>query len=208
MAKPNCIPLFPLDVVLFPSMSLPLHIFEERYKIMVRLCLSRHLEFGMVLASSNSVSTVGCTAEIVQKIRDYPDGRMDILTEGRSVFHLTEVLDKKEYYEGIVEYLEDAPSPVEASQELRLIELLQQYYALLFGQPWVDEECGQSATLAYRMAARLPIELKERQTLLEMRSENERREFLQGWLVKFLPQLAERQRTRRRAGVNGHGQVH
>ena len=208
MAKSNCIPLFPLDVVLFPAMSLPLHIFEERYKLMTRLCLSRGLEFGMVLASSNSVATVGCSAEIVQKIKDYPDGRLDILVEGRSVFRLTEVLDQKEYYEGVVEYLEDAASPVDAAKESRILELLQQYYGLLFGQPWVGDESSQPATLAYRMAARLPIELKERQTLLEMRSENERREFLHGWLVKFLPQLAERQRTRRRAGGNGKGRTH
>ena len=54
----------------------------------------------MILAANQSVAAVGCTAEIVQKIREYPDGRMDILTKGRAVFHLSELLDEKEYYEG------------------------------------------------------------------------------------------------------------
>ncbi|MGH9770696.1 MAG: LON peptidase substrate-binding domain-containing protein [Candidatus Acidiferrales bacterium] len=207
MAKPNRIPLFPLDVVLLPSMSLPLHIFEERYKLMIQRCLDEHLGFGMVLASGHNVASVGCIAEIIRRIKDYPDGRVDILTEGRSVFHLTQVLEEKQYYEGIVEYPDEVDSPLDPSQEARLIELLQQCYALLFGQPWADPEPGPSNILAYRMAARLPIELKERQALLEMRAEGDRREFLLAWLVQFLPKLAGRQRARQRAGGNGHGLV-
>jgi Lon protease-like protein len=207
MPKPDRIPLFPLDVVLLPSMPLPLHIFEERYKVMVRLCLDRHLEFGMVLASKQSVANVGCTAEIVRQIKDYPDGRMDILAEGRSVFRLVQVLDEKPYYEGLVEYLEDSSSSLDEHRQARLIDLLQQCHGLLFGQPWADAEPAQSTTLAYRMAARLPIELQDRQTLLEMRVEDDRREFLLSWLAKFLPKLAERQRARQRAGGNGHGLV-
>src|SRR5580658_6504411 len=101
MLRPTRIPLFPLDVVLLPSMSLPLHIFEPRYKVIVARCLSDKLEFGMIVAANNSVATMGCTAEIVRKIRDYPDGRMDIATEGRNIFRLAELLDEKEYYEGV-----------------------------------------------------------------------------------------------------------
>ncbi len=92
-------------------MPLPLHIFEPRYKEMIGHCIEKKLEFGMVLASENNVAATGCTAEILRKIRDYPDGRMDILTEGRSVFRLAELLSEKAYYEAIVEYLEDTPSP-------------------------------------------------------------------------------------------------
>jgi Lon protease-like protein len=88
MQRPNRIPLFPLDVVLLPTMPLPLHIFEPRYKAMIRRCLDEQIEFGMILAADKAVATVGCTAEIVRKIRDYEDGRSDILTEGRAVFHL------------------------------------------------------------------------------------------------------------------------
>src|SRR5271155_3262563 len=107
MTKPNRIPLFPLDVVLLPTMPLPLHIFEPRYKIMARRCLEEDIEFGMVLAAKQGIASVGCTARIVEKIKEYPDGRMDILTEGCSVFRLVELLDDKEYHEGMIEYLAD-----------------------------------------------------------------------------------------------------
>jgi ATP-dependent Lon protease len=103
MLRPNRIPLFPLDMVLLPGMHLPLHIFEPRYKVMVERCLQEQLEFGMILALDKAVATFGCTAEILSKVKDYPHGRMDIVTEGRAVFRLTELLDEKEYYEGTVD---------------------------------------------------------------------------------------------------------
>jgi Lon protease-like protein len=103
--RPSRIPLFPLDVVLLPGMPLPLHIFEPRYKLMVGRCLNEKIEFGMILATSQGIASVGCTAEIVRKLRDYSDGRMDIIAEGRSIFRLDELLDEKEYYEGRVAYI-------------------------------------------------------------------------------------------------------
>ena len=205
MAKPDRIPLFPLDVVLLPAMPLPLHIFEPRYKVMIRRCLDEKLEFGMVLASDQSTAKVGCTAAIQRIIKEYPDGRMDILTQGRSAFRLAEVLEEKEYYEGSVEYLPDEPSEISAAKETELVELVEQCHVLLFGRPWDEGEPSDPATLAYRMAARLPMELAHRQTLLEMRKEEERRRFLLEWLTKLLPQLTERERKRQRASGNGHG---
>src|SRR5580658_7843634 len=138
MQRPNRIPLFPLDVVLLPGAELPLHIFEPRYKTMIARCLEENLEFGMILAAGQALATMGCTAEIVQKVRDYPDGRMDILTKGRVAFHLTELLDEKEYYEGTVEYLSDSPQVADLEQEAQLIQIFEQCHALLFRQPWTD----------------------------------------------------------------------
>jgi ATP-dependent protease La (LON) substrate-binding domain len=86
--KPIRIPLFPLNVVLFPGCRLPLHIFEHRYRVMVRRCLGEEIEFGIILATDKGVATVGCTAAITQRLKEYPDGRVEILTEGRSVFRV------------------------------------------------------------------------------------------------------------------------
>jgi Lon protease-like protein len=203
MEKPTRIPLFPLDVVLLPSMPLPLHIFEPRYKEMIGRCLEERLEFGLALASNNGVVSTGCTAEIVQKIR-YPDGRLDILTEGRSPFHLAEMLSEQAYYEGIVEYLTDEPSRIEAKEESTLVERFGQCHLLLFGQAWEQPGEGDDFALSYRMAGRLPMELEKKQALLEMRAETERQTFLLQWLEDLLPKLAQRQRGRRVAGGNGH----
>lgn len=205
MAKPDRIPLFPLDVVLLPAMPLPLHIFEPRYKNMIRRCLSEKSEFGMLLASNQAMAEVGCTAAIQRIVREYPDGRMDILTEGRAPFRLGELLEEKEYYEGLVEYLADEPSEINPAKETELVELVEQCHELLFGRPWDEGEPHDPATLAYRIAARLPIEMAQRQALLEMRKEENRRALLLALITKLLPQLTDRERKRQRAAGNGHG---
>ena len=204
MERPSRIPLFPLDVVLLPAMVLPLHIFEPRYKLMIRRCLDENLEFGMVFAAEKDVAAVGCTARITGKVKDYADGRMDILTEGQHVFALREVFDEREYYEARVEYLDDPTVQADPEQERRVTELFQQCHALMFGQSWTDEEPKDPRMLSYRMAARLPMELQHRQTLLEMRDEVQRRRALLKWLTEFLPKLAEREKARTRAKGNGH----
>lgn len=205
MLRPTRIPLFPLDVVLLPGMRLPLHIFEPRYKKMIGLCLRDQLEFGLILAATKAIATLGCTAEILEKTKDYPDGRMDILTEGRAVFRLNELIDEKEYYEGDVEYVEDEPSNLDPKLEARLIEAFEQSYTLMSGRPPETPIGGAPATLAFRIAGQLPMELTKRQALLEMRSESDRRKLVLGWMTDFLPKLLELQHARQRAGGNGHG---
>jgi Lon protease-like protein len=203
--KPTRIPLFPLDVVLLPGMVLPLHIFEPRYKRMIARCMNEAIEFGVILAAEKGIARFGCTAEIAQKLKDYPDGRMDILTEGRSVFHLLELLEEKEYYEAMVEFPEEDSAPPDARRETRLTQLFQQAHLLLAGQEWALANTDTEISLAYRMAGRLPLELAEKQELLEMHAEEARQEFLSRWLAAFLPQLERRARVRLRATGNGHG---
>jgi len=204
MEQPDRIPIFPLSLVLFPGMSLPLHIFEPRYKLMTQRCLAGHLRFGIILATEKGVATVGTTAEIIQKVRDYPDGRMDVLTLGQSIFSLQELFDSEEYYEARVDYPQDSPQTEDSIQREALIEQFNQCHILLFGQPWSASPEGELFPLSYRMSAILPLDLVEKQQLLETRSERDRRAFLQERLTRLIPQLAERQRIRRAAGGNGH----
>ena len=79
----SLLPLFPLKVVLFPRTELPLHIFEERYKEMIGECVAEGTEFGIVLVLEQGLASTGCTAAIVDVIRKFPDGRMDILVRGQ-----------------------------------------------------------------------------------------------------------------------------
>jgi len=205
MPRPTRIPLFPLDTVLLPGMQMPLHIFEPRYKTMIGRCLDEKIEFGLILAASKAIATLGCTAEITQRMKDYPDGRIDILTEGRAVFRLTELIDEKPYYEGLVEYVDDEPWAADAKSSAKLIEAFEQCHVLLFGRAWVDAGSTTSAILSYQMAGTLPIEVAKRQALLEMRSEGDRRAVVERWMTDFLPKLIQVQQAKKRAGGNGHG---
>ncbi len=192
---------------------MPLHIFEPRYKLMIGRCLKEHLEFGMILAAesgapaiatANAMAKIGCTAEIVQKIEKYPDGRMDILAEGRTPFALTQLVDEQPYYEGIVVYQPDDRLPQNPEQETLLTGVFQKCHQALYGEAWVAERDAESVQLAYRMAARLPLDLSAKQALLETRSEGQRRQTLIAIMNELLPKLANNERVRRRAGGNGH----
>src|SRR5579864_9227947 len=85
------LPLFPLDLVLLPRVPLPLHVFEPRYKEMIKECLDENRQFGIIRSHAETLATIGCTAEILNVLKKYPDGRMNILTEGRKRFELLQV---------------------------------------------------------------------------------------------------------------------
>jgi Lon protease-like protein len=85
------LPLFPLSVVLFPRTDLPLHIFEERYKEMVRDVLESNREFGVVLVLEKGIASVGCTARIHEVDKKYEDGRMDLSTVGFRRFEIQDL---------------------------------------------------------------------------------------------------------------------
>ena len=191
--------------MLLPGVPLPLHIFEPRYKEMIAECLANNASFGVVRAQEQGLAEIGCTAEIVEKLKEYPDGRVDILCEGRALFRLIEVLNEKEYQEAIADYLPEDILPQDSEKEAQLIERFQVCHTLVFGQPWVVSSRDDELSLAFQMAARLPLELEVKQKLLEIREESARQAFLLLGINDLLPQLAQRQRLRKIAGGNGHG---
>src|SRR5438067_3987785 len=81
-------PLFPLGIVLLPSEVVPLHIFEERYKLMIGECLETEGEFGIVWLSDDGLREIGCTALVSQVLNELDDGRMNILVMGARPFRL------------------------------------------------------------------------------------------------------------------------
>ena len=97
------LPLFPLEVVFFPGMLLPLHIFEPRYKLMIRRCLAQRQEFGVILARNGGIAGVGCSAEVLKVIKQSDDGRLDIVTVGQTRFRLLELFHHLPYLQGSVD---------------------------------------------------------------------------------------------------------
>src|SRR3712207_2627825 len=86
-------PLFPLGIVLLPSELVPLHIFEERYKLMIGECLEQEREFGIVWVADDGVRETGCSAQIARLIDRTDDGRMNILVRGTTPFRLERRID-------------------------------------------------------------------------------------------------------------------
>jgi ATP-dependent Lon protease len=201
------IPLFPLTVVLLPGMTLPLHIFEARYKRMMRTVIDDEEPFGVVLARETGIATVGCTAVVRQVARTYPDGRMDVVTVGESAYRIRAVHKDKEYLEATVDLMADDLQPGSAATAAELLTLFTDCHLLLHGSPDADIDMQDQADglLAYRIAGELPLELETLQELLEMRVEAERRVRLISRLNQLLPQLLQIQQIRSKSAANNHG---
>src|SRR4029077_5937875 len=172
--RPDRIPLFPLNVVLLPGAELPLHIFEPRYREMVKSCMKEKSEFGMLLALPNGVSRVGCTAEILEIVKRYEDGRMDILTVGRAPFRVVELFTESTLMEGFVDYLEDREMPFNPRVQRELVELFEACHTLIFDDYPKNLEGSSPDDLSHLVASTLPMDLLWKQQILELRSESDR----------------------------------
>jgi Lon protease-like protein len=196
------LPLFPLNVVLLPGTDLPLHIFEPRYRQMVRECLDTQTPFGMLLALPNGIAGTGCTAEILEVTKRYPDGRCDILTVGRSPFRVVHLFNDEPLLRGEVDFLEDRPSPINSRVCRELNDLYETCHTLIFGDYPSDLCSTPDSDISYEVAAKLPMDLLWKQCILELRSEVERQERLVAYLREWAPHL-EKTTTLRARAANG-----
>ncbi len=201
------IPLFPLDLVLFPGQALPLHIFEPRYREMTRHCLDTQSPFGIILAGEGGMAGTGCSAIIVKVLKKYDDGRSDILTAGQHAFHLLCTHDEKAYLQADVEYLEEELTDSDAATSSRLEEMCDRCHKLLYDEPAPQFETEGGISLAYHVASELPVSTSVRQEILEIRSEGARQRKLLAHLEEWYPQLQRRERVRGKAAGNGHGRL-
>jgi Lon protease-like protein len=195
------LPLFPLEIVVFPGAPLPLHIFEPRYKEMIGECLSQNRAFGMVRAKENALSAIGCSARILTVIKKYEDGRMDISAEGAQRFEIIQLSQERSFLQAEVAFFDDEPSTVSKSAAETVIQLHEQLFSVI-GQPVEVEQ--DAAYLSFRLAQDLPVDLDFKQTLLEIKSEAERIEILTEYYQATIPKIENSLRVRQRASGNGH----
>ena len=174
------IPLFPLQTVLFPGGFLPLHIFEPRYRTMVKFCLEHQSEFGVVLIKEGEEvgeTAVPCdigTAVRILHVEHLDDGDMNIITAGEYRFQILEIQEHLSYLTGRVQMLDDLETEVESVSEsltTQTEELYETYETLssrlIFAWSPPEEPPEDPRELAYQVGIRLRISLKEKQTLLE-----------------------------------------
>jgi Lon protease-like protein len=165
-------PLFLLPIVLLPTEVIPLHIFEERYKAMIELCLTDESEFGVIWLSDEGLKNVGCTARVTEVLERAEDGRMNVLVRGSTPFRLLERQEEHVFPAGVVELLDDRAEDVER----RVGEEARETFAALVERV-TDERPEHSALSqlgAYEMAATVDIGPDVKQGLLELRSERAR----------------------------------
>ena len=199
---PPLLPLFPLELVLLPGTALPLHIFEPRYKELIGECLDKHRPFGIVRAQPKEIASIGCTAEVVEVVKRYDDGRLDILTEGRDRFEVVEVNRDRAFLQAEVLYLadeQDAPAP----DRIERMKELHRQLVSLSGEP-KDIPEPSPLGLSFQLAGSLPLDLDFKQALLGLHSEDKRVEAMIQCYETLIPSLTRALLAQKRAGGNGH----
>jgi Lon protease-like protein len=194
-------PLFPLGIVALPSESVPLHVFEDRYRTMIEECLDEEREFGIVWLSDEELKPVGCACEIERVLDRDEDGRLTILVRGTRAFRLLQRQDDLPYPAGMIEFLAEP----EESRDDELAQEAHELYAALVEQATdrTPENAELAAMSAYNMAATVDFGTDAKQELLELRSENARLRLLTLLFRAAIKQLELSERAQLRAHSNG-----
>jgi Lon protease-like protein len=195
-------PMFPLGMVALPTESVPLHIFEDRYRKMIQECLDSEREFGIVWLSEEELKPVGCACEIDRVLDRSEDGRMNIVVRGTRPFRLVERQDDLPYPAAVVEFLadeQDEEPDAHATHETRTL------YADLVEQATDKTLDAQELAVldSYTMAATVEFGTDVKQELLELRSENARLRLLTLLFRAAIKRLELVERAQARARSNG-----
>lgn len=198
------IPIFPLQLVLYPGEKLPLHIFEPRYKEMLTWCLDTGKSFGIVSFLKNQISRIGCVAKIEKVEKKYDDGRADIICTGTDRFRITKFDSAKSFLQGDIEAFTDMRDD-DDEKKLKMEQLVPLFRELM---QMASQETLTGAIevpdQSYGFAHLVGFDLPQKQKLLEMRSEQERLQYIHRHIRKVLPQIKAFEEVRRKIRSNGH----
>jgi Lon protease-like protein len=193
--------LFVLNLVLLPTERLPLHIFEERYKELIGNCLQNSEEFGLVLAEETELHPVGTTANVIEVLNRYEDGRLDIVVQGRDRFSVDRVLEKHSYLSAEIQPFIDDDAHVDPALQSNCRSALERVAAAAETDAGAIESSGNE--VAWQIAAQVDFGTEFKQRLLEMRTENERLSQLADALEEAETAIIRRREIRERAAGNG-----
>jgi len=198
------LPLFPLQLVVFPGEPLNLHIFEPRYRQLMQECEEEDITFGIPAFINGNVVEVGTELRLVSVEKRYADGELDVKTEGVGLFRIRnfyKVAPGKLYAGADVETLEGDDQSDLITVE-KILDHLRQLFALLR----VDKELPESLSdfNTYEWAHHVGFSLEEEYKFLCMLDETERQEVMLEHLERVLPTVREIENLRQRVMMNGH----
>ena len=193
--------LFPLEMVLLPHERVPLHIFEERYKELIEECLAADQPFGLLLSDENGYADVGTLAYVNEVTMRFPDGRLNVVIEGRNRFRIVETTTGRSFATARIEELPE----VEAEPSADEIDALLGAFSALAkaAEAEAPSVSGAELHLSFRLAALVELENAPRQALLELESERERTRHLTKLFSEFGGNISRQRDVQGRAESNG-----
>jgi len=166
------IPLFPLNIVALPRERIPLHIFEPRYKRMVKDRIKTRAPFGIVLRDEKGVKSIGCSVKIIRVLKEHPTGEYDIIVQGQRCFRIKDkVQENDKLWIGNVSYLED-----QESATTDLLEKTRDQYLHILLKLGLNEDMerhmAKNQSFDFVELINLPNKIKQK--LIETNDENQR----------------------------------
>jgi len=200
----NFIPIFPLGIVVYPGENLNLHIFEPRYKQLIKECYAQNKQFGIPTVIENRLQDYGSLVTILEITKTHNDGEMDIKTKGSRVFRILEVISDvpdKLYSGAIVNYPEtNEQGNIELMK--KVMNSIRELHRLLR----VDKEFKKNdeEVKAFDVAHHVGLSLEEEYEMLHLLQERQRQEYLKRHLTKVIPLVAEMEQLKEKIKLNGH----
>ena len=201
----NFIPIFPLSIVIYPMEKLHLHIFEPRYKQLIRECMEAKKPFGIPTVLNNRLQDMGTLVEVMEIVTEYENGELDINTQGIKVFRTLEVIKKvpeKLYSGAIVNYPHNRMEDGNAKLMQSVINGVKEVHRLLNISK--DFKKPENELQSYDVAHHAGLSVEEEYEFLGLMHELQRQEYLKRHLQKVLPMLMEMEQLKKKVKLNGH----
>lgn len=198
------LPLFPLNLVVFPGEKLNLHIYEPRYKQLISECQATGVTFGIPTFLDNRVTALGTEVKLLAIQKTDANGEMDIKTQGLGIIRIIDFFKQapdKFYPAGTIEDVPDN-SREDSSLKIKISESIRQFYYLL-GLEKMFMKLPDNYRI-FEVAHHLGLTLKQEYELLQCPDEKSRQEFVWLHLQKILPVIQETEKLKERVKMNGH----
>ncbi|HRP02274.1 MAG TPA: LON peptidase substrate-binding domain-containing protein [Candidatus Kapabacteria bacterium] len=186
--------LFPLNIVLFPESVYPLHIYEDRYKALIKECYEQNKAFGINFLTSLGMSNIGCSAKVSDIFKSYPDGKMDILVVGEQRFKIISMQDgSNPYYTADVDFFDDDIDTYSVSKLYECTEIFNDVVSKIKSINIDRIEPDELSTKypSFLIAQKSGLGAEQKQALIEIRSEDFRLDYLIKHLKRLTPMIMQ-----------------
>jgi Lon protease-like protein len=201
----NFIPIFPLDIVVYPGEPLNLHIFEPRYKQLIKDCIANKKQFGIPAAILKKPIELGTRMEIVEIVKEYENGEMDIRTRGMEIFKVLETvkdIPEKLYHGAIVDYPQNVMTVADTGIAKLILDEVKRMYTLMGLESKFPE--NKKEMISYEIAHLVGFSKEQEYELMGIFTEVQRLEYIRRHLKAITPVLQELENMKARVQMNGH----
>lgn len=203
----NFIPIFPLNIVVYPGETLNLHIFEPRYKQLIKECLKDKKQFGIpvVLDKDRGVEEYGTLMEVTELVQEYDNGEMDIRTRGNKIFRLLETVQEipdKLYSGAIVTYPQNIMEQGDSKLANHVFDEVKRLFVLLNAAEKFPS--NKKGMVSYEIGHLVGLSKQQEYELLNIFTEIQRLEYIRRHLNGITKAVQELERVKERIQMNGH----